>query len=326
MKILVFGTGVIGSITGWQLQRRNDVTHFVRNDKLNDYNLYGIDITACDLRKRKNKMSTVNYKPHFIDSLDIINDYDVILLSVKSNQLINVIKTYQEDFKKIPIFIMQNIGLNDYDEILELLGNSVSFIYPFVMGGGRAGNKIECTIFNSYINSMVIGNIGNSHKKIELDIYNELNYCKLRPSFSKNIEAYLKLHYVWATCALASYIKGGNYSNFTKIKTIQDSYKAMVECFFVFRKEGINSKKIFPYNLYHLPSLILAIYSQILYKTDAMKTMVEGHINSSPDEMAVMYNTLYDYCKDSIDSMPLFKEYKIYIDKYFNKYCAQQSV
>jgi hypothetical protein len=48
-----------------------------------------------------------------------------------------------------------------------------------------------------------------------------------------------------------------------------------------------------------------------------MKIMVEGHIKSSPDEMEVMYNTLYDYCKDSIDSMPVFKGYKFYVDNYF---------
>ena len=152
MRILVFGTGVIGSVIGWQLQKRNDVTHFVRSDKLKDYSHNGININVCDLRKRKNKISTNNYKPHFIDSINNINDYDLLLLSVKSNQLISVIKEYQDEFNKIPIFIMQNIGLNDYDEILRLLGNKVSFIYPFVMGGGRTGNKNECTIFDSYIN------------------------------------------------------------------------------------------------------------------------------------------------------------------------------
>ena len=50
-----------------------------------------------------------------------------------------------------------------------------------------------------------------------------------------------------------------------------------------------------------------------------MKIMVEGHIKSSPDEMEFMYYTLYDYCKDSIDEMPLFKGYKKDLDKYFRK-------
>ena len=55
MKILIFGTGVIGSATGWQLQKRNDITHFVRSDKISDFKLNGIEITCCDLRKRKNR-------------------------------------------------------------------------------------------------------------------------------------------------------------------------------------------------------------------------------------------------------------------------------
>ncbi len=319
MKILIFGTGVIGSITGWQLQNRNDITHFVRRDKIGDFKLKGIEITCCDLRKRKNGTSTVRYMPGFIDSLNNIDNYDALLLSVKSNQLISLLKEYNEYFKRIPVFIMQNIGLYDYDEIESLLGKNVSFLYPFIMGGGRSGNKIECSIFNSFINSMVIGNIGNAEKQVEKDIFRELKFSKLKPSYSKNIVAYLKLHYVWAACALASYLTGKSYEDFCKISVIQDSYRAMRECFSHFRKEGINSRTVYPYYIYHLPSLSLAIYSKILYKQEAMRIMFEGHIKSSPDEMEVMYSTLYDYCKNSIEKMKVFKEYKHSVDRYFNK-------
>ena len=317
MRILIFGTGVIGSATGWQLQKRNYITHFVRSDKLNNLELNGIDITCCDLRKWKNRTSTVNYMPNFIDTLNNIENYNALLISVKSNQLINVLKEYNEYFKKIPVFIMQNVGLYDYDEIETLLGQNVSFLYPFIMGGGRSGNKIECSIFNSFINSMVIGNMRSAFIQIEKDIFRELKFSKLQPSYSKNIVAYLKLHYVWAACALASYFKCTSYSDFCKISVIKDSYKAMTECFSHFRKEGINSKTIFPYNLYHFPSILLAVYSKILYQNEAMKIMVEGHIKSSPDEMEVMYNTLYDYCNESIDSMRVFKGYRSYVDNFF---------
>jgi ketopantoate reductase len=319
MKILIFGTGVIGSTTGWQLQKRNDITHFVRSDKIDYFKHNGIEITCCDLRKRKNRTSTVRYMPGFIDSLISIDNYDALLLSVKSNQLISVLKEYKEYFKRVPVFIMQNIGLNDYGEIENLLGKNVSFLYPFIMGGGRSGNKIECSVFNSFINSMVIGNIGNTEKQVEKDIYRELKFSNLRPSYSKDIVAYLKLHYVWAACALASYFTGKNYSDFCKISVIQDSYRAMTECFSFFRKEGINSMTVFPYYLYQFPSFLLAVYSKILYKNEAMRIMVEGHIKSSPDEMEVMYNTLYNYCIESIDKMKVFRGYKNAVDKYFGK-------
>jgi hypothetical protein len=50
-----------------------------------------------------------------------------------------------------------------------------------------------------------------------------------------------------------------------------------------------------------------------------MRIMVEGHIKSSPDEMEVMYNTLYNYCIESIDKMKVFRGYKNAVDKYFGK-------
>ncbi len=94
--------------------------------------------------------------------------------------------------------------------------------------------------------------------RVEKDIFRELKFSNLRPSYSKNIVAYLKLHYVWAACALASYFTGKSYSDFCKISVIQDSYRAMTECFSYFRKEGINSMTVFPYYLYHFPSFLLA--------------------------------------------------------------------
>jgi ketopantoate reductase len=319
VKILIFGTGVIGSTTGWQLQNNNEITHYVRSDKISKLELEGLLIKCTDLRNRKNPVTEVVYRPNFVSSLDSITNYDVCFVSVKSNQLISVLKEYKNELIKIPMLIMQNVGLDDYLFLKDTYNKNVSFAYPFIMGGGRESNSINCTIFNSPINEFVFGNFSGKKTNIEKELMKEFRESRLKPRYTYNIVAYLKLHYVWATCVLASYIESGSYENFIKISSISKSYKAMVECFRLFRKEKINSRVIFPYNLYHLPSLLLSVYSKMIYNTKAMENMVVGHITSSPDEMQIMFDNLVAYSTDELDKMESFNSYITPVNRYFNK-------
>lgn len=319
MKILIFGTGVIGSTIGWQLQERNIITHYVRSDKISKFKSDGINIHCTDLRLNTNNIIDAVYRPNFICSFDSITEYDACFISVKSNQLISILNEYKDVFKKIPVFIMQNIGLDDYPLLKDIFNDQVSFAYPFIMGGGRTDTTINVTIFNSPINKMVVGNFSGNRKKIEDKVINEFACSKLKPAYSKNIVAYLKLHYVWATCVLASYITSGSYSQFITVKEISKSYKAMIECFKQFRREKIHGCAIFPYNMYYLPSVILGIYSRMIYNTSAMENMVVGHITSSPDEMNIMFKSLVDYCGDGLDKMKNFESYISPVNQYFDK-------
>ena len=320
MNFLIFGTGVIGSTIGWQLQKNNNITHFVRSNKKDKFESEGIIIQCMDLRNKKNSVVDVVYRPSFVTSLNKIEDYDCCFVSVKSNQLISILIEYQKDLTKIPLVLMQNIGLKDYLLLKDMFSENVTFAYPFITGGGRNNNLINCTIFDSLINEIVIGNFSGNKNKIEKILIEEFRNCRLKTAYSQNIVAYIKLHYVWATCVLASYIDSGSYENFIKVGAISKSYKAMVECFKKFRKEGVNSRAIFPYNLYHLPAILLGAYTKLIYNTKAMENMVVGHITSSPDEMEIMFNGLVEYCKDGIDEMAAFDSYIPSVKHYFDNY------
>jgi 2-dehydropantoate 2-reductase len=311
MRILIFGAGVIGSVIGWQLQRQgNEISHFVRREKRASYEKTGIRIRCADQRSAVDAEIETEYRPLFVDSLAGIGSYDLRIVSVKSNQLLGVLREFEGDFRKAPAMIMQNVGLNDFEEIKQLHGEDTSFVYPFITGGGRKGELIECSIFASPLNNMVIGNPLNKYKEIERALFAELKKCGLRPIMSRRIIPYLKLHYAWAVCAVSAYMHAGSYEKFLEPENMEDSYRAMRECFARLREEGVDSRRMLPYAAYHLPLFALVPYSRSLYGTAAMRTMVEGHVRSSPDEMAEMYSTLYERFREDLERMPIFASYK----------------
>jgi 2-dehydropantoate 2-reductase len=263
-----------------------------------------------DMRKRpKNRETSFVYRPDLTDSLEKIDSYDAVIVSVKSNQLIGVLSQYEAAFRKVPVLLAQNIGLNDYAWLCEKYPDNLGFIYPFLMGGGRNGNNVDCAIFAGPVNHFAVGNFAGKLTPVETAFVRELRQANLKPVFYRDIIGYLKLHYVWATVLVASMVKSGGFDGFIQTREIQESYKAMCECFAVFKKEGIDSKKMFPYWLYHWPSYPLALYSRGIYGTPAMRTMMVGHVSSSPDEMKVMFASLKEYCKDRLATMKHFSKY-----------------
>jgi ketopantoate reductase len=318
MRILILGAGVIGSVVGWQLQKAgNETSHFVREEKRAAYERTGIRIRCADERSPGGAEIEADYRPLFVDSLAGMGAYDLRIVSLKSNQLLGFLRERESDFKKAPAMIMQNIGLGDFDEIMRLNGEDTSFVYPFIAGGGRKGDTLECSIFGSPLNNMVIGNPLNRRKESERALFAELQKCRLRPVMSSRIIPYLKLHYAWAACAVSAFAHAGSYEEFLEPGNMGDSYRAMRECFACFREEGIDSRKILPYALYHLPLFALVPYSRMLYGSAAMRRMLEGHVRSAPDEMAQMYSTLYAYCRAGRDRTPVFHRYKESVEARF---------
>lgn len=310
MRILIIGTGVIGSVVGWQLSGRNELTHFVRPQKRRLLEEEGIRI-ECDDQRRGGGLSSATYRPRFIDDLGNAGSYDLRIIAVKSNQLLPFLAERGEAFRSAQAMVMQNVGMGDYAEVLRANGRDTSFVYPFMMGGGRSEGGIRCAIFGQAINNMVIGNPTGKRKAEEEAIRRELEAARLRPVISRRIVPYLKLHNAWATCCVAAYAESGSYEGFSSLPAIAKSYRAMRECFAAIgEEEGMSPRLMMPYSLYYLPLPFLAAYTRKLYRTEAMRSMFEGHISSSPDEMRAMYEEMMDYCASRGARTPVFAGYE----------------
>jgi len=91
MKILVVGTGIIGSIFGWALaEGGHDVTHFARSGKAANFSA-GMEMDMIENRKgKKNFIGRYNIK--VIETLIPSDEYGAVIVPAKPFQVADVLK------------------------------------------------------------------------------------------------------------------------------------------------------------------------------------------------------------------------------------------
>jgi len=89
MKILIIGSGVIGTTISWQLSEAgHDLSMFIRKEKKTRVEKNGITIDCKDFRWKKPVHDLFVYKPRAVDDFSSDDRYDLIIVPVKysSNQ------------------------------------------------------------------------------------------------------------------------------------------------------------------------------------------------------------------------------------------------
>jgi 2-dehydropantoate 2-reductase len=319
MKILTIGAGVIGVTYSWQLQKAGfNITHLVRHDKIEFYKEHGIIIRCYDLRASHLEYCMELYRPNFVKEFSTNDGYQYILVSVNSNQLINLLPVLKENSGNATIIFLQNMKIGD-DEILDKYLDRSQYVicYPFKTGGGRIKNSIETVIFGLFLSQTVIGEKdGTITEKIK-NVYAMFKKADMNPKIITKIVPYIRTHYIWAACSIAAYMKAGTYDRFIMHDSIKKSYKAMREGWKICRIQGINPLTVPPTCYYYLPFFILLPLTQWFYKKQGMKEIFEGHIKHSPFEMKDMYYSLLSEGKKYGIKMPVYEGYEESVQEYF---------
>ncbi|MCX7773765.1 MAG: ketopantoate reductase family protein, partial [Clostridia bacterium] len=291
MDILVVGTGVIGTTYGWQLHKAGcRLTHLVRPGSKALYERDGLQIQCMDMRKRKDREVVETYRPQFIEDMSS-RSFDLILVSVGSNQLVPVLELLKQGAGKADVLFLQNIRPGDEKLIGQFLNKEqYLFAYPFRAGGGKKGNILSNVIFGEIFTNTMIGEADGTMTERVRRYYDLLKKAGMNPKFSRKIIPYIRSHYVWAAATLGAYAKAGSFDKFVgDPKLIRESYVAMREAFGTCRAEGIDPSRIMPTSLYYFPLPLLVPFTRMIYRSEHMKRMFEGHVSSSPDEMVAIY-------------------------------------
>ena len=92
MKILIVGTGVIGSLYGCALSEKHDVFHYVRQEKLKVLDQKKITFDFIDERQDKKHQNTTGIYTYRCVA-DAQGNYDLIIVPVRTFQLTEVLRT-----------------------------------------------------------------------------------------------------------------------------------------------------------------------------------------------------------------------------------------
>ncbi|MFD3157329.1 ketopantoate reductase family protein [Haloimpatiens sp. FM7330] len=319
MKILIIGTGVIGSVYGWQLfESGNDVTHFVRKGKKQMIEKQGIHIRCLDMRVGEKNHKEVLYKPKIVEDIYEDANYDLIIVPVKANQLSSILPIISKTNNNSDILILQNIWIENIKEIESyLIESKVFFGQPHIMGGGKDEDSIYCTIFGSKDAPTMLGQKDGKITHRLLKVAEVMNQAKLNPKVSKNMLTWLYTHYAESVGLLAGVMKAGSGEKYVKqddfiklsILIVREGYK-------VCRAVGIPIWKAFPQVLYYLPISLLLPQLKKMFSSKETQLMIKGHISHSPDEMKEMFYKVLNMGEKLNISMPNYRNVKKYIDEF----------
>jgi 2-dehydropantoate 2-reductase len=318
MNILVFGAGVIGTAYAWQLSEAgNKVTLLIRENKLKAIKENGIHIRYSDYRNNRENFRDIIYKPSVVTDFSKEDNYDLIIVSVKSTQLDKVLQQIKTKVANSDVLIFESF-FEDTNKIEKYLSPSqYIFGFPHIMGGGTDENGIYCTIFGNKTAPTMLGEKdGKITERIKC-IAKVMGDANLNPEVSTEILSWILTHYAEAAGLLGGVMKAGSGKKFAEnTKIMKHTILAIREGLNVCKARGIDVSKINPQNKYYWPLFILVPFFKKMYSADGAQLMIKGHISHATDEMkAMFYDVLKSGKKYNVD-MPYFSELKEYVDKF----------
>lgn len=256
MKILFIGTGVIGTVYGWQLAEiGHSVTHFVRTGKAAQIEQEGILIRGADLRKRQNQPFDFTYQP--VVTEEISAGYDLIVVPLQRTQLPEVLPLLAGRVGQADILFFQNIwSTQDIERYLQ--PGQYLYGFPRLVAGHKEGNRVECTIFSNPGQATMLGERDGQFTPRLESIKEMFQEADLRPQIAPHILGWLAAHYVEWIGPVGAILEAGSVQAFARNTTlIRKSILATREGLEVCRARGYAVQKAAPQNLRLLKSLPL---------------------------------------------------------------------
>jgi 2-dehydropantoate 2-reductase len=291
MKILIFGSGVIGTTYGWQLSKAGqDVTLYVRAGKKAAYQ-DGIQIKCRDERGKQVQQVETLFRPKVVDTLSPDDGYDLILVCVKSNQLESVLPQLAQNAGKSDILFFQNNWWGSEKIGTYLTPGQYFFGFSRLVGGWRNGSAVECIIFNSPMMSSMLGEVNGKMTPRIKQVESIFKKAGLKPEISPDILSWLKFHYIEYLGATGAILKAGSAETFaSQADLVRESILATREALQVCQERGIPIKAA-PFNLrlYNLPLGWITWLGQKQYQAENIQRFFEENIRNGLSEIAAQY-------------------------------------
>jgi ketopantoate reductase len=311
VKILVFGAGVIGVAYAWQLSLAgHDVALLVRPGRRRELESEGIAISCLDMRGSslfigRAKHINALYHPTLVESFSPDDQYELILVCVRRNQLRDVLPTLAANAGDATILFLQNnwTGVTEIEPFVTpsryLLG------FPSV-GGARDQRAVKCVLLADTRLGEVDGRVTPRLERIARAI----RKAGFKPKLSRQIIPWLQIHCAGVAAFTGCYYKAGSYEALAQSSSlIREMILALRESLEVCRARGINSKN----RSYGLPLFLLVPLTKRLIRSEAGRLGTEGHMGHATDEAQFIYFEVLAEGERLGVKMPYFRGFQKYV-------------
>ncbi len=313
MKILIFGAGVIGTTYAWQLVEAGfDVTLFVRKLRMVRYANSGQAITYSDMREGKPEPGNTVFRPKVIDNLHPKQTFDLIIVSVRSNQWHDVIPYVAKHSGTADILFLGNI----WDELQianKLLPRGRYFLgYPEMVMGGHLDNGISTYLFGK--GHTMIGEPDGQTTKRTAQLAELLKKAGMQPKIHPKMRDYLCGRYLVSAITPGLLSKAGGASLLAGNKTLLKQYiMALKEGQKVCRKKGAGKPDLFPYNRFFLPSFLLTRMVAARMH-DEVQAALDTHMKYGEAEKKSQFDKVLKTGRKMKVAMPYWASFEKYMD------------
>lgn len=299
MKILIVGTGVIGSLYGKALSEKHDVTHFVRKNKFDELNEKTVNYDIIDERFSDDlEISTGKYS--YKCTTTASDTYDLVIVPVNLYQLDSVLETLttENPNNKYLIFTLNWDGT---DTIQKYLSDN-QYIMGYPGGGGTFKDNL---LYGNIGKDITIGST-SPHSANLLEIVNNIfTDCDFLPETSNEIIHWLWIHNVGTVPTWAGVYKYKNIDEFFDDKELfQNTYLATKECFEICKKRGVDLSSYAEVEMYNMPCETIYEMMKTNFKTNPVMERYTSHALKSFDEMKYNFNLIYNTGKSLNVTMP----------------------
>jgi 2-dehydropantoate 2-reductase len=309
MKILVIGTGVIGSVYGYVLaQAGNDVTHYVRPGKKASLD-QGIHMRLLDGRKKNPQDEELHYAVKVVETFSPDDHYDLFLVSVRHYQLEALLPQLKQNVGDADILFF-NGNWEGFDFIDNFLPRS-KYLWGFpVAGGGFKPDGLDAAL----LDEVHIGEIDGQPTPRLQRICKMFEQAGLKVDIQKNM-----LHWLWVHFAINAGIIGSAFKArgarelLDSIAGLRLGILAGREALAVCAARGVDVGAFEDAKSFMAPAWLGAVMVWVMMKTNQpARKIFERH--SAMDEVAQMYYDVLETGEKLHVPMPHYTSVKKYVD------------
>ncbi len=313
MKILVFGAGVIGTTYAWQLQEAGyDITLFVRKQRMVRYTNSGVPVNYTDLRSQTEDYGQSVFRPNVIDRLDSNSPYDLIIVSVRSNQWSDALPYIAKHAGKADVLLLGNMW-EEVKSVNKIFPKGKCFFgFPDIVTGSPTENGINCHLFKRGHTIL-----GEADKKVTERLKKTAEIMEaagMEPKINKDIKDWLPTRYLLSAIQPALINKAGGARLFASNKLLIRQYiNALKEGQKVCRKKGIKSVSLFPFSRFFLPGFLLTPLIRRQF-SDELVAALDNNMKHAPAEKKKQYYDVFHTGKRLGVRMPYWRSFEKYLD------------
>jgi 2-dehydropantoate 2-reductase len=281
MNILIYGAGVLGSFYAARLKESGqNISVLARGQRLIDLRRYGIVIE--DPITGRSMITQVNV----VDSLAPNDVYELIMVLVRRNQLIDILPALTANRQSPNVLLMFNNATGP-NEIVSALGRERVLLGFPGAGGMQAGNIVRATVLSGALQPTCLGELDGHSSPRARKVAQILRSAGFPAVIRKNMGAWLKTHAALVSpIANAIYMTGGDIYKLAHTReSVQLMLRAIREGFQVLHSLDIPITPFKMRILELIPEPLLVSSLQRLLATEYAELIIARHANAARDEM-----------------------------------------